>query len=457
MKIIVDVQLSSHGFTVYLNNEKHPVSYPPQVWQAFPEKLRQPYAEYIAFMTSVHFSFRKSTFIKYLFPLPLAEPLFYYGLMMAAPENLLDFDNTLKTTDYLRIIFNSFYNTSFTGHTRPLERITTASLSHKQVAIVPFTFGKDSLLTYAVCKELGIQPIPIFFVEPHKIYENQHRERLAPEFKKEFGTEVYLFSVPLPQLKQRRGLWWGWDIFLTQYTFFLIPFIYYHKARYFFWSNEQDRNIFRPDNEGFIFNPTFDQSARWMQVLNTGLRFFGCETNLGSLLEPLTELGVHYVLHHRYPNVGKYQTSCEGEATNSQIKRWCGQCLACSEDYIYLLATGVAPERVAFKDNLLSRHKKYLFYIFKDKKHQSRNGWDTFRYFWEEQLYAFYLAYRRGVRGGLMDDFAQKYLLKTKKKSHFYQKTYLSLSSNITIPQELSGKLTSIYKSELSQILRELN
>jgi hypothetical protein len=31
---------------------------------------------------------------------------------------------------------------------------------------------------------------------------------------------------------------------------------------------------------------------------------------LKSLLEPLHQISIFYILHHRYPELGKYQTSC---------------------------------------------------------------------------------------------------------------------------------------------------
>lgn len=456
MKIRVWVSLVRNGFRVHINKKICPVSYPPDIWADFPESLRVSFAEFIAFFTTLHLSFNKKTTIEYLFPAPNGEALFYFGLVLSQPENLLDFSNHLKTSDYIRTIFNSFFSISFTNHPRQITPETFCYQPRKKTALIPFTFGKDSLLTLALCKELRIQTFPIFLVENRKEYENNHRYILGKKFSEDLGESIIFFEVPMQRLKQNRGLWWGWDIFLTQYTFFLIPFLHHYKPAYFFWSNEQDRNIIQPCSEGFLVNPTFDQSARWMQVLNTGLHLFGCNTKLGSLLEPLTELTVHHVLHHRYPAFGKYQTSCNNEKHSARLKRWCAQCITCAEDFVYLLALGIDPKTVDYQDDLLSRKKKKLFYLFGNQTESANIETKDFTFFRNEQIYAFYLAYKRGIRGKLMDEYIKKYLSFAQKNQKLFQRQYVSIYKDMTVPEELRSTLLPIYKEEINWLKKSL-
>lgn len=446
---VCDVRLSPHGFTVILGDTLHPVYYPSSVWKAFPQALRLPFAQFIAFMTTVHWVFGKGNKITYKFPAPLGEPLFYYGLFLSMPENLNDFQNSLKTSDYLKFVFNSFFKTSFTGHASVITQ--TPYKSHKK-ALVPFTFGKDSLLTFALCKELGIIPIPFFFIEKHKTYENDHRYRLIKKFKKEYKTDVVLFEVPLQELKQRSGLWWGWDIFLSQYTFFLVPFLHYFQASFLFWSNEYDRSITQPDKEGFMVAPTFDQTSRWLQVLDRGIKLFGCNAHVGSLLEPLTELSVHFVLHHRYSKLGNYQTSCNHEEVQAKTNRWCGHCYTCAEDYIFLKALGIDPSRVDYSDDMLKNSKRRWHYLFnKDKRASGQGNIDFFR---NEHIFGLYLSYQRGIRGGLMDDFQKSYLAFARKNITLLEKTYLTRYPFLTAPSAFHKRLENIFDKELSELRR---
>lgn len=448
MKLTVDVKLVKNGFIVVVGKRSHPVVYPLSVWQVMPPLLRLPYAQFIAFISTVHLAFRARNKVVYLFPAPLGEPLFYYGLFLSMPENLLDFENSLKTSDYLKFVFNSFFKIEFTGHSQSLPLM---SYRPSKTALIPFTFGKDSLLTYALCQEVGIIPIPIFLIEQHNTYENTHRYRLIPQFTQEFGTTVTTFTVPLQEFKQRGGLWWGWDIFLTQYTFYLIPFLYYYRAGYFLWSNEFDRSIVQPDNEGFLLAPTFDQTPRWLQVLETGLRLFGSDAKVASLLEPLTELAVHHVLHHRYPNLAKYQTSCNHDTKSAAVRRWCGECVSCAEDYLMLKAIGSDPAVVDLRVNMMAKNKRNYFYIFK-KKSRNLRRLSSFTFFRDEQLLSFYLAYLRGARGGIMDEFKKTYLPIAKIRLKSLVRRYMTAVDGLSTPEELSKYLQPLFRKELQTL-----
>ena len=451
MKIKVKVVITEAGFDVYLNQHPHQVSYPKPIWQAFPQKLKLPFAEFVAFMTTVPKAFTNSTNIEYQFPRPIAESFFYFGLLLSQPENLIDFSGW-KTSDYLRQVMNSFYKISFIGQTR--EIITDVSYTpDKQSAIVPFTFGKDSLLTFGLCQEMGLKPIPIFMLEPTNLYENKLKQKLLAQFIKEFKQPIYTFPVPLAQLKQTRGKWWGWDIFLTQYTIFLLPFLYTHKANYLFWSNESNCNEVVSDSEGFMVNATFEQSTKWMQVLSSGLRLFGVNAKLGSLLEPLTEIGILSMLHRYYPDLGRYQTSCLNDEPISATKRWCGKCYECARVYISLLALRIDPRRVGFDVDMLRRSKRHLYYIFAKTQDDLHNKFTFTR---NEKLFAFFLAYKNGSRGKLLDEFKTRFLKNVKAKQKHYRHLYLGTSSTQTIPEELKSRVHRLYSQRLDQIKKDL-
>lgn len=457
MRFIIDIQLISNGFIAVINKKKHPVKYPPLVWNSFPQQLRRSFAEFITFMSTVHFAFIPSNTIKYLFPSPLLRTLFYYGLFLSMPENLIDFDNNLKTTDYLRIVFNSFFRTEFTGYSEQIEGDNYTYLPEKDKAMIPFTFGKDSLLTYSLCREIGIQTIPVFLIEKNNIYENQIREKLINKFKSKTEDTVITFPVPLQELKQKRGLFWGWDIFLTQYTFYLIPFMHYYRNAYFFWSNEFDRNITEIDPQGYIVNPTFEQSSRWLQLLSSSLKIFGVSPFIGSLIDPLSELSVHYILHHRYPKISFYQTSCNNDFPGKDGSRWCCRCVPCAETYLYMVALGFDPKRVDLQENMFKKNKKKYYYLFRKKKRKFSFSLVDFDFFNNEQKLAFYLAFSRGVRGKLIDEFVKDYFSYAQNSLSKFKKIYLSphrLNGNFS---NLSVMINRIFQEELRPLRNRIS
>ena len=457
MRITVNTRLTKTGFDVIVQKKVHAVNYPPEVWQAFPQEFKQPYSEFVAFIRTIHSTFTPSVTIHYLFPPPLGEALFNYGLILAMPENLFDYPKSKrKTSDYLRLGFNSFFKSEFTGIAPPLTQ-TKAYLPQKNVALLPFSFGKDSLLTYALGKEIGLKFTAIFFIDADKVFENKHKLRLSKKFTREFMQDILLFKVPIQNLQQARGFWWGWDLMLTQYTIFLIPFMHYYRPQYFLWSNEYDRNFTANDEEGFITNPTFDQSGHWMQTLNSILRLYGINTQLGSLIDSLSELGVLAILHQRFPETAKYQSSCFNEAPTSATQRWCGDCDECAKVYVFLKAIGVDPQTVDFKDDMLNRRGKSLYAIFPEKQKTEDYWQDKFPFFREEKLYAFYLAHLRGTRGKYIEQFRKLYLQVAQEKSSGWRRTYFSMHPSQSCPETLLDRAVPIFTNELEKTRRDIS
>ena len=69
----------------------------------------------------------------------------------------------------------------------------------------------------------------------------------------------------------------------------------------------------------------------------------------------------------------------------------------------------------------------------------------------DEQLFAFYLAAKRGSKGGLIEDFKKSPLFQeAKEREEELQKTFCTLHTSISVPKELRNIVNSIYKEELS-------
>ena len=73
-----------------------------------------------------------------------------------------------------------------------------------------------------------------------------------------------------------------------------------------------------------------------------------------------------------------------------------------------------------------------------------------------ERLLAFYLAYRRGAQGYLMEEFKKKLLpYVTKHKNELFAK-YLAVHPTRTIPSTLRPRVKAIYDQELTRLKKEL-
>lgn len=235
---------------------------------------------------------------------------------------------------------------------------------------------------------------------------------------------------------------WGWDMLLLQYTILLLPFVFNEKPAYFFWSNEQSTNEHAVNREDYLVSSTHEQSVQWTLNVNNLYRMFGVNTTISSLLEPIHELFILSILHKRYPEVGKYQLSCDSERTKY---RWCGYCFECARVYLFFSALGIDPKSVGLMENMFTKKKEDLFYLF--SKHKTDQS---------ERLLAFYLAYKRGVQGALMEKFVKTLLPRVEKqKSKLFAK-YFAIHEMNTIPTALQTPLSKIYTEELARLKKDV-
>jgi hypothetical protein len=68
----------------------------------------------------------------------------------------------------------------------------------------------------------------------------------------------------------------------------------------------------------------------------------------------------------------------------------------------------------------------------------------------EQIKFAYYLAYRNGARGYIMDKFKRKFLKDVAADEDRLYKEYFSIHSTELIPKKLRKRVVSIYKEELA-------
>lgn len=95
------------------------------------------------------------------------------------------------------------------------------------------------------------------------------------------------------------------------------------------------------------------------------------------------------------------------------------------------------------------QRKRYLYSVFKNGSVKS-SVYDQSGLGRDEQLLAFYLAYKKGVKSGLMKEFARDYLLEARSREKELRQKFFGIHSTDTLPYELKTPLLKIYKEELS-------
>jgi hypothetical protein len=399
----VDAEYNGKGLEIRLNGGVYKVEYPAEIWGPLEEDAKKMIVDHVAFMST-----------NYL-PIVLGKRGVVYGTRQPMMGSLA-FESTVydipssalldgrSAVDYMC----RYYNTDFVfegGETivwgkkyRPRER-----------AIISFTSGKESLLTLAVCRELGIEPILVNVVEPSNIYEEKHRRKLLKKMEAEYGVEWYMLRHEPGVFHDGHRMGYkpsslGWGSQLLYYLFLYLPFLIQSRARYVFFGNENscDKEALHP--EGFRTNYCFDQSSRWtLQMDNAARMLTGGSARVGSLVGPLNEIAVTKVLHDGYPDLAKYQMSCFCEDPPAEDHRWCCSCSKCARTNAFIRGLGHDPARVGFWRDMFTEEHAGLF--------SALNGAQTFGFDRsglgrEEQELALYMAAQREPE----NPFLQRYM-----------------------------------------------
>lgn len=449
-------ETEKRGININIDQDRLSIVYPKNLWSKFPIFAQKNLSENLAFALTFHLPFIAG--INHLQYHQMAKPetseILKQGFRQSLPSTALL--KSEKTSELLKQFSGIKYR--FDLGIPEKSSLSLEAESSANSAITTFTFGKDSLLTFGLCQELGIKSFPVFVKEPLTQRENIQKEKLAEEFEKEFKKKVLFINNEVGKLRETfkdksdEG-WYGWELQLTHFGMILLPVAFAKKARYLFFSNEQSCNDKFKDAEGFWCNPVYEQSAKWLLTMEKMTKMLGMENlKISSLLEPIHEIAVVRILNNRYPKLAKYQMSCGEDRPGENDYRWCESCSKCARNYIFLLANNADPKNVGIKNNLLDLKYKNYYSLFEtcDTKDY---GYDSSGLGKDEQLLAFYLAYKNGYKGQLISLFKKDYLKEAKSREKELRAKYFGIHSSSTIPAELKNRVLKVFQDELGALL----
>jgi hypothetical protein len=437
-----------NGVNIGFKGSKLPITYPSGHWKKTPLETRLALVDNLALATTMHLPivFDESEIV-YESGRPLLESYFVENFLRDIPS-CTEVDGT-DTAEYVRRFFNTQYRFLDPVVKVPSEVPVDAGFR----AIIGMSFGKDSLLTYALADELGLDPEMAYFIEPSLTYEEKHKTALAKEFKKEFGKELHIINHETGKLRDYPFLRlpfseFGWGLQSTEYALECIPLAYALQGKYILFGNEQTTSTTYFDKTGWLVNPCWDQTHNWTVHIDQMTQMFsGRSIRTGSLIEPLMDMMVQRILVHRYPAIAKYQMSCFTETEAGRDYRWCQNCSVCAKMYLLCEGGGVDPSAVGFTKNMLDREHRDRFTLFGGKSALSYLHSETAM---DEQLFAFYSAVRKNAKGELIEDFknSELYIIAKDREDELIKK-FTTIYDPISIPEELKAATLSIFKEEV--------
>ena len=448
--LTINGRQTDNGIKIQFRGSEYSIGYPDDIWKEYPNEVRDVLFDNLVYAETIHLPLtHKVGKIIYNTSPPYFSPYFFQNLIMDFPS-CADVDGT-STSELIK----AFMNLEISFRDQEIKYPTLVEETKEDSSVVSISFGKDSLLTWAVCKELCLNPQLCYVVEPLLTYEEKHKTVLADEFQKEFG--VKLNKIIHSAGKLRDGIMLGlgkteigWGLQSTEYALMILPVAHRFRARYILLGNEQSCAEYYYDKEGYICYPAYDQSHIWTKQIDSMTRQMtgGC-VNYMSVIEPLNDIAVVYALYKRYPEVAKYHMSCFVETASGKDHRWCLDCSVCSKMYLLIVASGFDPKTVGLTRNMLSKECKDYFSIFGGS---SVNTYALTGRGRDEQLFGFYLAWKNGDRSDLVQEFERDFLDEAKSREDELYKTFFGLHKSITMPRQINEQAISIYKEVLSDL-----
>ena len=444
-KLNIARKITSRGIDVVVENQKFSIVYPGKVWQELPKPLKELFSDNITFAETNFLPImldKKGA--NYNFGYPLGEPFLFKNQLF----DMLDCErsDSVPHLSYLKRFYNLEFNYLPDQEKSPKPGDIEQWNRSKVKAVLPFSFGKESLTTFALCLELGIEPILVYCQEPVQPYEEKYKLNKLKLLAKEFNVQTYfikhqpgLFRYGRAfNLKEKTELGWGSQT--TLLSLLVLPFVYRHQAQYILTGSEYLNNDISFKAGWKIFYST-DQTAEMSLAKNA---LIGVLTNqqcaVKNSLEPLEELLIFFFLIHRYPKIAPYMFSCMAEKPLIGGSQWCHKCHKCNQMFLNAVACGFDPAKLGFKENLLES-SRFFEECFADP-------WKVFLP--DPDLeFAFMIALRRGLKFRCLKAFQKIVLPRVGKKWSYYNNFFTSLKLADNLPLPYRGRMIKIFQEEI--------
>ncbi len=221
--------------------------------------------------------------------------------------------------------------------------------------------GKDSLLTWGLLEEVGVEAHPIFINESGRHWFsalNAHRDfaERIPNTARVWTSSDRLFNWMLRHLPFVRPDFarvraddypirlWTVAVFL----FGALPLLRKRGIGRLLIGNEHDTTV-RSSQRGIThYHGLFDQSRWFDDAMSRYFRRKRWGVVQFSLLRPLSELLIEKILVERYPHLLRLQVSCHAAHTEGAVVNPCGRCEKCRRIVGTLTALGADPAQCGY-------------------------------------------------------------------------------------------------------------
>ncbi len=445
--LTIGAKIIDDGLSISVDNKNFEINWPKKIWQKTPQTVKAALRENLTYATTnfLPLILDKEKII-YKTPQPLLETFVFKNQLYDVLDS--EWQDNKKPLTYLK----PFYNTEIVFNSRSstipvLKKVKKTN--QKPKAIIPFTFGKESLTTFALCLELGIEPILVYCQEPAHPHEEKTKKKMLAEFEKEYGIKTYFIKNETGLFRygkafnKKVGTEIGWAAQTTILALMSVPFALFHQADYVFFGSENSNNSFEIVQGWKVFC-SYDQTSNWTPQQNNMIRLMtNDQVGVYSILEPLEELNILFLLANRYPKLTKWLFSCGSKNPLLKNSHWCHRCDKCERIFAFAQSLEINPEKFGFKKDL-GKQKNFL------QCHLKNSGDIDL-----DLEFALMILQKKKISWDALKKFSNPKIKKFQTYNQ-HRKHYTNLMPFKNLPAKYEKRLIKIFKEELNDLKKIL-
>ena len=222
--------------------------------------------------------------------------------------------------------------------------------------------GKESLLTYGMLKEIGLEPYCCFFNESGRHWHtalNAYRyfKSNVPKTWRVWSNVDRLYNFLLRHLKIIRRDFHRIRADIYPIRLFTVevmaaaflPILYRERIAHLVIGNEFDTTRYSPSHGVYHYHMVYDQSRYFDDYMTRYFRRKGFPIHQCSILRPLSELLIERILGQRYPHLFRLQTSCHAAHMDGRRVLPCGRCEKCQRVMALTIANDLDPTIIGYR------------------------------------------------------------------------------------------------------------
>lgn len=420
----LECQITKDGFKLITQSRSFMLRYPDVIWKNYPQHHKSFLVDNLAYTLSANIPLVSS--VNKIIYKNTSEPFIRPYIDLCIYEQIPSAINSYKDNTLQQIANFSKAEFCFKDDKVKIPPKTWPKTTKKK-AILPLSFGKDSLSTLGLLLNRKVKPIGIYINDTVSPSENIIKLFMAERIEAEQNINTSVVFNEIEKLNDFE--YWqhpesslGYMHMIIGFVLICLPFAYYYKTSNIYLGNQMDMDYPFTNKEGILTYPAPDQNSKWLSYVNQITQYItGQAVRVDSLIKNYSNIALIKLLHENFPYLGQYEVSCDSLDASNEV-RWCCNCAKCARLSIFMKAFNINTQSLGMKsDMLLKRHQK-LYSLFNtrgvDQYEQSPQAK-------EQQLLAFYLAYENGQEGYLMDYFKKKYLKKATSQLKQLKKKYL--------------------------------